>query len=108
MPHQLYVLVKHGYEATKDRPSDLQKNCREVTPSSEAVNPNAEGRIFNSMALYSSGHQAGEDNESLTEMMTESTTIELHHPNHPTHQRNVSLIKSDSKQRLTSSSNFGN
>ena len=51
------------------------------------------------MALYSGGRQTGEDDESLTGMMTESTTMEPYHPNHATHQRNVSLIKSNSKQK---------
>lgn len=98
MPHQLCVLVKHEYEATEDRPSDLRESCHGVIPSSEDVNSVAEGSLFNSMALRS-GRQAGEDNESLTEMMTERTTTELYHPNHSTHQRNVSLIKSNSEQQ---------
>ena len=93
MLHQLCVLVKHEYEATEDRPSDLQEKCRELVPGSKAVSPVAERSLFSSMAMYSGGRQAGEDDESLTGMMTESTTTEPYHPNHTTHQRNVSLIK---------------
>ncbi len=89
MPHQLYVPVKHEHEETEDRPTDLWENCCDV-PSSVAVNPIIEGSLFSSMAIYNNGCQAGED-ESLTEMMTESTIIELYHPNNATHQRNVSF-----------------
>ena len=81
MPHPLCLSVKHEYEVTKHRPSDL----REVVPSGEAVNPITKGSLFNSMALYSGGRQAGDDDESLTGMMTESTTTEPYHPNHATY-----------------------
>jgi hypothetical protein len=87
MPHQLCVPVKHEYEATEDRLADLWENCREVVRSSVDVNPVVEGSLFSSMAMYSRGRQAGEDNESLTEMTTESTTTEPYHPNDATHQK---------------------
>ena len=49
MLHQLCVLVKHEYEATEDRPSDLQEKCRELVPGSKAVSPVAERSLFSSM-----------------------------------------------------------
>ena len=55
MLHQLCVLVKHEYEATEDRPSDLQEKCRELVPGSKAVSPVAERSLFSSMAMYSCG-----------------------------------------------------
>ncbi|KAF2191292.1 hypothetical protein K469DRAFT_746661 [Zopfia rhizophila CBS 207.26] len=88
MPHQLCFPVKREYEATKARSADLWENCCEVVPSSVALSPVAKRRLFSSMAMYSGGRQAGEDDESLTGMMTERTTTEPYHPNHATHQRN--------------------
>jgi hypothetical protein len=63
------------------------------------INPVVEENLFTSMTIDSRGRQAGEDNESLTEMMTESTTTEPYHPDNVTHQRNVSLTKSNSAQK---------
>src|SRR5689334_6008513 len=106
MPHQLCLPVKHEYEATKVSSVDLWENCREVVPSCVAVSLVAKRSLFSSMAMYSVGRQASKDNESLTGMMTESTTTEPYHPNHATHQRNVSLIKSNSKQKTNQLKQF--
>jgi hypothetical protein len=77
--------VKDEYKATDNRPADLWENCLKVVWSSVDINPIVEESLFTSITIDSRGRQAGEDNESLTEMMTKSTTTEPYHPDNVTH-----------------------
>jgi hypothetical protein len=90
-------LVKPEYEAIEGARGPTGELPRD--PSSVVASAVADWSISSSMAMHSGGRQAGEDDESLTDMMTEITTLEPFHLDDATYQRNVSLIKSKFEQR---------
>ncbi|KAH6666387.1 hypothetical protein B0J14DRAFT_201685 [Halenospora varia] len=87
-PGVIPLFMKHEHEAAGAMLQDSWGHCRErALSSSDTVRPIAGWSFSDHMAMYGGDH-TGEDDGSLTEMMTENNPTQLSRPDEAAYQRN--------------------